>query len=58
MKIISINYKIPFIFLLPKLGLCPPVPNRNAETEFLGEANAEAEVFVFPGKGGHSRLMP
>ena len=43
--------------LLPKqLGLCPPLWNRNSETEFGGK---EKKVFIaLPGKGGHGRLMP
>ena len=36
------DIQISILILLPKLGLCPPVLNRNVET----------------GKGGHGWLMP
>ena len=42
---------------LPKLSLCPPLSNRNVETEFwVMEKNNS--FIALPGKGGHSRLMP
>ena len=43
--------------VLLKLGLCPPVLNRNAETEFWVKEEKIAFI-ALPGKGGYSRLMP
>ena len=43
--------------LLPKLGLCSPVPNRNKETEFWVKKRRAAFI-ALPGKGGPSGLMP
>ena len=40
----------------PKLGLCPPVPNRNSEIEFWVKEKKIAFT-ALPGKGAHSRLM-
>ena len=47
--------------MLPELGLCPPVLNRNPET-VLGEGE-KSSFIVFPGKGGSqqanaSKTMP
>ena len=42
--------------VLLKLGLCPLVPNRNAETEFWVKEKKIAFI-ALSGKGGHSRLM-
>ena len=36
--------------LLPKLGLCPPVPNRNMETQF-GVKEKKIAFIALPGKG-------
>ena len=45
--------------LLPKLGLCAQVLNRNSETEF-GAMEKKRAFIDLPGKGGHShsRLRP
>ena len=40
--------------LLPELGLCPLVPNKNVETEFWVKEKWVA-LTALPGKGGHSR---
>ena len=40
-----------------KLGLCPPVPNRNVEI-VLGKGKKKNRFTALPGKGGDSRLMP
>ena len=45
----------PFSVLL-KLGLCPLVPKRDAETAFGAEK--KNSFIASPGKGGHSRLIP
>ena len=42
--------------VLPKLGLCPPMPNKNLEPEFWVKQKKIAFI-VLPGKGGHGRLM-
>ena len=43
--------------LLLKLGFCPPVLNRNSETEF-GVKEKKRAFIALPGEGGHSRLRP
>lgn len=43
--------------LLLKLGLCPWVPNRNAETEFWMKEKKLAFI-ALPGIGGLSSVMP
>ena len=47
----------PWILRLLKLGLCPPVPNRNAEAGFWVKENKIAFI-ALPGEGDPSRLMP
>ena len=37
--------------MLPKLGLCLPVPNRNVETEF-GVKKTKNSFIALPGNGG------
>ena len=37
--------------------LCAPVLNRISETRVLGEVEKDSFI-IFPGKGGHSRLLP
>ena len=50
--------KTAFVFqLLPKFGHRPLVPNRDLKT-VLGEGGKKIAFIAFPGKGGHSRLMP
>ena len=43
--------------LLLKLGPCPVVMNRNAETEFWVKEK-KISFIALPGKECHSRLMP
>ena len=46
------------IILLPKCGLCPPVPNTSLETEF-GVKEKRNSFIALPGQEhGHCRLMP
>ena len=42
--------------VLPKVGLCPLVLNRNVVTEF-GVKEEKNSFIALPGKEGHSRLM-
>ena len=43
--------------LLLKLGLCPPMLNRNTEAEFWVKEE-KIDFPAWPGKGGYSRRMP